>query len=845
MSGDGWLAHAAALRSLAAALTADANDADDLVQEAWLRTARDAAVAERPRAWWSTVVRNLARDRSRERSRRARTERESARDESLPSEVEMLERLEIAQRVAAEVARLDEPYRTAIHLRYFEGLSPEQIAQRSRAPLETIRARLRRGLAQLRERMDRACGGDRSAWSVALAAIALRGKSSLVAGAGSSAIAIGGIVMSMKLALSVAAAVVIAASLLFVWKRSNGAQPDVAVNAASNTAALASARERLAELGVASDDTRVATPTLEPQSKQASDSSKDAIDVQGTVVVVDSDGVEHTDESGVLTLATGTSEANAKFRDVAFEHGRWTTRVAGGEWLVIGRLVASGREAALPPPKQLAPGSDPIVVRGEWLARGRIRVIDAATKLDLRDIEARCAQGWRANPEWTHPGDDERVKTVVAHGVSPIELPDRRRLTPYWIHAPGYAWTRVDFDHKVGGQRTVELTTQSCSVVVAIDGKLPEHAIVRLYPTEAPKPDATGIVWARPPLDQIPEWLASVCVRSDASGATRIDDLQPGEFLATVEVGEYEQRLRLGSAPVVAHAGETAHVEIAVDATLLDVPRTHLFGTIVVPAGLDRENCELRLQRVDQGEKDFGQALAAMSYNKGERDILRWDAGLKRTGDYLAYFTGIQHRELIHAPGPGETKIAFEIPALATVTVEVVDKSSGTPVEPDRLQWCDGAIEGVSGNSLLHVQRSPSTHAFEFVAARGTVEVRCGKRGYLDANKTLELAGDAVTCRIELQTATGVRVVFREDDAALPIGFQLLSEVRITNADGSPAATRGSTSTDSECTQFLDAPGRYRIEVPALDGFEPIEPITVDIAAGQIVDVVVQVRRKR
>src|SRR5882672_6687986 len=181
MSGDGWLAHAGALRALAAALTGDASEADDVAQETWLRAARDERRLERPRAWWAAVARNLVRDRARERARRAHTERESARDERLPSEIEMLERLEIAQRVAAEVARLDEPYRTAIHLRYFEGLSPEQIAERSRAPLETIRARLRRGLALLRERMDRACGGDRSAWSIALAAIALRGKTTVLA----------------------------------------------------------------------------------------------------------------------------------------------------------------------------------------------------------------------------------------------------------------------------------------------------------------------------------------------------------------------------------------------------------------------------------------------------------------------------------------------------------------------------------------------------------------------------------------------------------------------------------------------------------------------------------------
>ena len=165
IAAEDWLTHAAALRALATALTGDANEADDLVQETWLRAARAGENSNRPRTWWSTVLRNLLRDRARERSLRAYAEREAARGERLPSGIEVLERLEIAQRVAMEVARLGEPYRTAIHLRYFEGLGPDQIAQRSNLPLETVRAQLRRGLTKLRERMDRTCGGDRSAWS--------------------------------------------------------------------------------------------------------------------------------------------------------------------------------------------------------------------------------------------------------------------------------------------------------------------------------------------------------------------------------------------------------------------------------------------------------------------------------------------------------------------------------------------------------------------------------------------------------------------------------------------------------------------------------------------------------
>src|SRR5262249_36265479 len=58
------------------------------------------------------------------------------------------------RRVVAALIGLREPYRGALMLRYFEGLSPEVIATRLQVPLETVKTRLRRGLAMMREELD-------------------------------------------------------------------------------------------------------------------------------------------------------------------------------------------------------------------------------------------------------------------------------------------------------------------------------------------------------------------------------------------------------------------------------------------------------------------------------------------------------------------------------------------------------------------------------------------------------------------------------------------------------------------------------------------------------------------
>jgi RNA polymerase sigma-70 factor (ECF subfamily) len=844
---DEWLEHAHALRKLAASLVSDEHEAQDLVQETWLR-ANDATHGNAPRShapWLRTVLRNLARDRSRDRARRAWSERNVAREEALPSASEVAERLDVAQRVAVEVARLDEPYRTVIHLRYFEGLSPEDIARRSHEPLETVRTRLRRGLAQLRERMDRAYGGERDAWSVALGAIAGRTKPALETSTAASMAAIGGVIVSTKVALS-AAALVIAAASLFVWQRSSGeaslAKPSPPIER-TNDSELARPKAPALEETNGEPAANVRVAAAAPISAPAADDTR--IEVNGTVVITDEKGIERKDESGELGIATGTSEANAKMVTLSFEHGRWSTRVPNEQWIAFVSLTANRREAVLPRPAPIMPGAAPIVVRGEWTKRGRLRVIDAVTKQDLSDIEVRCsAQGWRGN-EWTHPGDDERIQTVIDHATSPFDLPESTRYVPYWVHAPRHAWARIDFDHKTGGQRTLELSPTPSSAVVAVEGDMPKDAMVRLYPTGESRLDAaSGIRFKLPEPDRMSSSLAVVSAHASANGPTRVDDLQPGKYLATVEVGEYEKKLRIGSAPIDVTASETVQVTVPIDASLLAVPRTHLFGTIAVPEGADLGMCVLRLTRADGGEKPFELRLNAMSHASGKASVLNWDAGPMRTGDYVATFTTIQHREIIHAPGPGDTKLALAIPALSKATVEVVDAETGATVEPERLQWTIGRVEGQKDSVSAPVMRNPRSRRFELVAPHGEVEISAGAVGYEEVSKKITLTSDTELCRLELKRATGIHLIAYEDEAPIEGGFMFFSGVRIRRPDGTTVSPRLGRSGGSDKTWYVDEPGRYEIVFPEHPSYEHLEPRTVEVATGAITEVIVQMKRR-
>jgi len=151
------------LRRLAFSLVRDEARAEDLVQDTWTAWIehRPSGIAE-PRAWLARVLRNRAFNDK--RSERRRAEREELAGRPDPSSPEVDGTLEAQAQLIEALRKLEEPYRSTLVERYYHDLSPTEIAGRSGTPLNTIKARLLRGLTKLREEMDRRYGGDRSAW---------------------------------------------------------------------------------------------------------------------------------------------------------------------------------------------------------------------------------------------------------------------------------------------------------------------------------------------------------------------------------------------------------------------------------------------------------------------------------------------------------------------------------------------------------------------------------------------------------------------------------------------------------------------------------------------------------
>ncbi|MCE9593561.1 MAG: sigma-70 family RNA polymerase sigma factor [Planctomycetes bacterium] len=172
-SPEALLAHSSFVRSLASRLVYDRDDAEDVAQETLVSYLRARPDASRPlKGWFRRVIQNHVLQRSRGAGRRGARERAVARPEGTPATDEIVERENTRRAVIDALVELREPYRATLLLRFYEDLAPAQVAARLGVPVETVRTRLKRGLALLRERLDARPGG-RDAWSVALLPIAL------------------------------------------------------------------------------------------------------------------------------------------------------------------------------------------------------------------------------------------------------------------------------------------------------------------------------------------------------------------------------------------------------------------------------------------------------------------------------------------------------------------------------------------------------------------------------------------------------------------------------------------------------------------------------------------------
>lgn len=159
---DAALPHLDAVYTLARYLMRNTDDADDAVQECYLRALRhfDSYRGPAMKPWLLEILRNVCNAEFTRRSRR-QVRTDYAQDESMAETMPMWhepqtspEKMMVRQQDAATIRRLveelPEPFREAIVLREMNDLSYKEIAEVAGVPVGTVMSRLARARAMLR-----------------------------------------------------------------------------------------------------------------------------------------------------------------------------------------------------------------------------------------------------------------------------------------------------------------------------------------------------------------------------------------------------------------------------------------------------------------------------------------------------------------------------------------------------------------------------------------------------------------------------------------------------------------------------------------------------------------------
>ena len=157
-----WASFAPPLRGFLARRVPPGVDADDLLQDVFLRVIQhlgELRSTDRPEAWLFQIARNALHD-----SLRARLRRDSRTDvlefdppAQTDATADEAAEAELAPCLTAMVERLAEPYRTAITLTSLQGITQADAARQLGISNSGMKSRVQRGREQLRQMLVRCC----------------------------------------------------------------------------------------------------------------------------------------------------------------------------------------------------------------------------------------------------------------------------------------------------------------------------------------------------------------------------------------------------------------------------------------------------------------------------------------------------------------------------------------------------------------------------------------------------------------------------------------------------------------------------------------------------------------
>ena len=827
------------LRRLAQILVRHAADADDVLQETVAR-----ALSSPPRkgpttgAWLKQVMRNVVRRGLRDGQRREAREQRLPRPASPEPPDTRLARLEQAAALLEAMRSLTLEKREVVELRYFERLPPRAIAGRLSIPVETVKTRLKRAIAELRQALNESQGRN---WPAALATSFGMTRANVGSVSVSAVSTTLGVLTMSKLA--VATTLVLAVLLLgFVLLPSlRGPAPQTSEEpqeVASGAPRLLEAENgHLASPGLDGtarhSDSKTASSSVESAAASTPGASDSSTPITGTVTLTDQNGDHVPVPAGTLRLthwdgSSGTSGTT----DVA--DGKFSAVLEDGHRPEFDTLVVGSRVALVTSPKDAVdvPANRHFDVKARFVADTVIRVLDSVTGEDLTTVFVQRPTAWPARG-FAHPGSSSEPRTGPY--ISPVRIaPTVNDLeaasTPVRIGAPGYSWRSIEIVGRESREHVVELV-RSGSLALDVRGPSPmSKARLRLYRKR-------GKGW---------RVVAEYHVTPDQTLVA--EGLAPGRYEARVEIGHYfDGPVRLGTASFAISAGERQVAAI----TYEDVtkPRAVPFaGTVHVPDGWDLQDFSMGLdllgtpllgQRQQNPFFRVGRGLTAVP---NQPRTYQFDAGQVQEGRYEIKFRTLNY-QLGTTLGPnGNSSLEIRIPEPATVRVDVEGEIGSGGEFLREINWHGPTPKGVRVWTLTSERRESGRVPFEFQVPTGPIFIRPTGSEYVGREQRFDIPPSGA--RVTLQLARAFKIQIRVMDGSKQIPWNWDWSYKVTPLDDrGEVVTHGVRSGARQVV--VTHPGRYSVSLGPIEGYEPILDQEVEVGFGDETELRIDLERRR
>jgi hypothetical protein len=537
--------------------------------------------------------------------------------------------------------------------------------------------------------------------------------------------------------------------------------------------------------------------------------------LHGTITAIDEHGETRPSLDGRFDLHF-TRGGAAQQLEVPVKGGRWTTELTAVDALAVDGVILGeqlGRGAveglSFPPSGELS-------LRVELIPPSLLRVIDAATRASLSGIEVSYETRWLVGSNLYPERRDPNTPPLLANASSPIRLPPIDGQPVYWIHVEGYAWTSVQVQHQVGGEREVALV-RGGTLDVELD-RTPEVPLdLRITRDEA-------------------HWMEPIATQ--------------GRTLADFAPGPCEIRLRAGdqllaSTKTEVRAGETTRVDLVLPAMIpvAKKERARLRGTIVGAPSMIAELRFAWLIGETPPSVPGSDAHVKLAPDPKDPRSAPFDFGEVDVGRWVVTLDPIQLHKSLEVPAAGLENAVIELPPLCDVEIETVDGHTGEVLEDGGISWRTADHPFPERNTPVSVTPDKSRKVAHFLAPAVRILVDCWPNGYAYVQKELDVHQGRNRATISVEREQYVRVLLKDGDANVPIDPGRM-EFDVVRADGSSAKVGWAKEmTTGALLVVVAEPGDFTLKSPPIAGFAALPDRSVHVEYGGTTDVVLQLGR--